>query len=279
MRLYRAARRGDTVTATDAYVTTPGAPSFKCQLAPLELFRVEGTRIKIRQLSTAPDVTIPARGVIRINNDVFLIGHGVTDYWKGQPIRLNYVTQGVDGLATVTTIEGALAGNPGVQAYASAEFSRYMPEGADSSKYPPQYEVFLAESEAIDADMLVSLNGVWYLVKESYKSPSGVRVALSNVLEEPVFETVSFSVNTYDAINDETPAVTTSHPIMRVKWTEHYNYLSIGSETYERGDQQVFMLKTASPKPSDTLTLSDGVWRILAVQNEGTRWSCHVRRN
>jgi hypothetical protein len=99
------------------------------------------------------------------------------------------------------------------------------------------------------------------------------------VLADPVFETVSLSVNTYDPVADATTSVTTSHPIMRVKWTEHYTYLSIGTETYERGDQQVFMLKTATPKPSDTLTLSDGTWRILAVQDEGTRWSCHVRRS
>ena len=105
MRLYRAARQGDTVTATDAY----GTASFKCQLAPLELFKVQGTRIKVRQLSTAPDVVIPSRGAIRINGDVFLIGHGSTDFWKGAPIRVNYVTQGADGLATLTTIEGALA--------------------------------------------------------------------------------------------------------------------------------------------------------------------------
>ena len=275
MRLYRAAHARDSITATDAY----GTASFKCQLAPLELFKIEGTKVKVRQLSTAPDVTIPARGAIRINGDVFLIGHGSTDFWKGEPIRVNYVTQGADGLATLTTIEGALAAAPGVQAYASAEFSRYMPEGADSSKYPPQYELFLAESETIAADMLVSLNGLWYLVKESYKSPSGVRVALANVLADPVFETVSLSVNTYDPVADATTSVTTSHPIMRVKWTEHYTYLSIGTETYERGDQQVFMLKTATPKPSDTLTLSDGTWRILAVQDEGTRWSCHVRRS
>ena len=40
---------------------------------------------------------------------------------------------------------------------------------------------------------------------------------------------------------------------------EHYKYLSIGSTQYERGDQQLFLLKATTPKPSDTLTLSDVV--------------------
>ena len=276
MRLHRAARFADHVTASDAY---DGSNEFKCQLAPLELYKVEGTKIKIRQLSTAPEVVIPARGAVRIDGDVFLISHASVDYWKGRPIRLNYVTQGADGLAVLTSIEDALAGTAGVDAYASAEFSRYLPEGADSSKYPPQYELFLAESETVAADSLVGLNGVWYLVKESYLSASGVRVALANMLAEPVFEVVSFASNTYDPVTDTTMATTTLHKILRVKWAEHYTYLSIGTETYERGDQQVFMLKAATPKPSDVLTLSDGAWRILAVQDEGTRWSCHVRRS
>ena len=59
---------------------------------------------------------------------------------------------------------------------------------------------------------------------------------------------------------------------------EHFRYLTKASETYERGDQQVFVLKSVTPKPSDNLTLSDGVWRVLSAQDEGTLWSLHVRR-
>ena len=274
MRLARAARFGDTVTAQDAY----GTDTFKCQLAPLDMFRVEGVRIKVKQLSTGPDVVMPARGAVRIDTQVYIISHGSPDFWKGDCVRRNYVTQAADGLATIISIADALADAAGTQAYAAAEFSRYLPEAGDSSKLPPQYEMFLAETESVPADTLISLNSKWYLVKESYQSASGVRVALANILDEPLFETVTFGSRTYDPITDTNTGSPATVKIMRVKWTEHYTYLSIGSETYERGDQQVFMPKSVSPKASDTLTLSDGTWRVLAVQNEDTRWSCHVRR-
>ena len=73
MRLARAARFGDRTVAHDAYSDTD---TFLCQLAPLDMFRVEGVKIKVKQLSTGPDVTMPARGAVRIDTQVYIISHG-----------------------------------------------------------------------------------------------------------------------------------------------------------------------------------------------------------
>ena len=275
MRLARAARLADKTVAHDAY---SDADTFMCQLAPLELFRVEGVKIKVKQLSTAPDVTVPARGAIRINGEVFLIGHGSTDYWKGAPIRVNYVTQGADGLANLTTIAMALAEITPATAYAALVFSKYLPDANDSSRMPPQYQVFFAGTEDAPEDTLIQLASKWYLVKQSYLSTSGLRVALVNEVEEPSFETVTFGSRTYDPIADAYSSATSSTRIFRIKWSESFTYLSKASEGFERGDIQMFMLKTMAPKPSDTLALSDGTWRILSVQDEGGAWRCHGRR-
>lgn len=264
----------DTITATDAY----GSATFKCQLAPLELFKVDGVAVKKRQMSCLPTVTIPTRGAITIDGQTSLVGHGSPDYWKGTLVRMNYVIQGADGLANLITIGGALANTAPVTAYAAIAFSRYLPESADSSKYPPQFEVFLSGAEAAPAETLIQLNDQWYLVKQSYLSTSGLRVALVNDLNSPSFETITFGSQTYNPITDAYSGATTATKVLRVRWTEHYTYLSKASETYERGDQQVFMLKAVTPKPSDLLTLSDGVWRVLSVIDDGAVWSCHARR-
>lgn len=274
MKLSRAAGMADTVTATDAY----GTATFLCQYDPLSYSKIDGTSVKKRMVSATPSVLMPARGAITIDGQTYLVGHGAPDYWKNQRIRVNYVIQGADGLANLHSIDTALASTTPTTAYAALAFSKYLPEVSDNSRMPPQYQVFLAGSETAPADSLVQLGGVWFLVKQSYLSTSGLRVALANELAEPVFETVSFGARTYDPITDGYTSSGTSVKILRVKWSEHYLYLSKASETYERGDMQVFMLKASTPKPSDTLTLSDGVWRVLSVQDETTHWSCHVRR-
>lgn len=275
MKLADAARRGDTLTATDAY----GTDTIKVQFDPLNLTKLDGVAVRKRVLSIAPDVVLPTRGAITINGQVYLAGHAAPDFWRGKVIRSTVVIQGADGLANLTSIGNALLSVAPVTAYAAAVFSRYLPDAADSSKYPPQYQIFLAGSEIAPADTLIQLETTWYLVKESYISTSGLRIALTNTLDEPTFETISFGSQVYDPIIDSYVGTPTMIKILRVKWQEHFSYLSKSSETYERGDQQIFVPKSVTPNPSDTLSLSDATWRILAVQDETTHWSCHVRRN
>lgn len=275
MRLYDAARMADDTVATDAY----GTATFLCQYEPLSYAKIDGVAVKKRTISTAPTATIPTRGAITIDGQTYLIGHGAPDYWRGETIRVNYVIQGADGLADLTSVADALAGNLPVQAYAALVFNRYVPDSDTSGKYPPQYQIFTDGNENVPGDSLVTIGGATFLVKESYVSNSGLRVALVNELAMPAFESATHNVSVYDPITDTRVETPSAVQVLRVKWQEHFNYLSKASETYERGDLQVFVLQSAAtPKPSDTLTLSDGVWRILAAQAEGLLWSLHVRR-
>lgn len=274
MRLYDAARRFDNLVATDAY--DPGT-TFLCQYEPMSFSKIDGVSIFKRTVSVAPTVAIPPRGAITIEGKTYLVGHGAPDFWQGDPIRITLIIQGADGLASLNSIANELVGTAPATAYAALVFSKYMPDSDNNSKYPPQYQVFLSGTEDAPSDSLIHLNSRWFLVKQSYLSTSGLRVALANELEEPTFETISFGSKTYDPITDTSGTSASTVKILRVKWSEHFTYLSQGSENYQRGDQQIFVPKTVTPKPSDTLTLSDGVWRVLSVQNEAT-WSCHARR-
>ena len=276
MKLQNAARMGDTQVAVDAYA--PTAASFLVGFDPLSYSKIDGTNVTKRMISVSESVAIPARGCIAIDGQIYLCGYGAPDYWKNKAIRVNHTIQGADGLANLTTIAMALAGITPATAYAALVFSKYMPEANDNSKYPPQFQMFMAGSESAAADTLIQLASKWYLVKQSYLSTSGLRVALVNEVEEPSFETVTFGSRTYDPIADTYSSATSSTRIFRIKWSESFTYLSKASEGFERGDIQIFMLKTMAPKPSDTLALSDGTWRILSVQDEGGAWRCHGRR-
>ncbi len=274
MRLLDAARRFDRTTATDAY----SAATFKCQFEVLAYSKIDGVAVKKRQISTASSVTIPARRVVTIHGQTYLVGHGAPDFWDDEIIRLNYVVQGADGLANLTTIADELAGTAPGTAYAALAFAKYLPDAEDSSKYPPQYQVFLSGTESAPADSLIYLNSVWYLVKESYVSTSGLRVSLANVVDSPNFEMATFTSRVYAPLTDTYVDTPSAIKVFRIKWAEHFEYLSKATEQYERGDLTVMMLKAVTPDPPDTLTLSDGVWRILSAQDEGLTWNCHARR-
>ncbi len=273
MNLYNVARYGDRVIGRDAY----GSDTFMLQFEPMSFSKIDGVSILKRQISVAPTVTIPSRRCINIGGQVFITGHGAYDYWEGQVIRVTLILQGADGLADLTTIAAELAGTPPSTAYAALAFAKYLPDAEDSSRYPPQYQVFLSGTESAPADSLVKLNSVWYLIKESYISTSGLRVSLANAIDSPNFEDATSS-RVYNPVTDTHTTTDTTMKIFRVKWSEHFRYLSKASEQYERGDQQVFTLKTVTPDPPDNFTLSDGTWKVVSSQDEGLTWSCHVRR-
>lgn len=274
MRLHSAAKRFDTTVAQDAY--TP-ATTFMCQLDPLSLFSVDGTAIRRRQLSTAPDVAIPARNAIKIASDYYVVGAVSPDQWNGTPIRNNYVMQGADYLAEMNSIAGELAATARTTAWASLDYNKYTVDQRDTSEYSAQYMLYFGRGE-VTPD-LIHFNGKWYLNKIAYESVSGIHCVLANELRDPVFETVTYTVRTYNPPTDTWTETTSSVKVFRVRWTEHFRYLTKASENYERGDMQVFVLKTTlTPKVSDKLTLSDGVWTILSILDEGLTWSLHVRR-
>lgn len=276
MRLHSAASRFDKTLAADSY--TP-ATTFLCQLSPLDLYRIDGAAVKRRQMSCAPGVSIPSRRAITIGGQVFLVGDGSPDHWKGSVIRQNFVLQGADSVCSMNTVAAELSGTAATTAYGSLVFSKYLPEGADTSKYPPQYQIFLSGSESVPPDSLIKIGSRWFLIKDSYISLSGLLVALANEIRGSVFETVTVTARTYVPSSDTYTTASSSKKVMRVRWQEHFTYLSKAQIDYFRGDEQLFILKSAmTPKQGDTLTLSDGVWMILDVQDEGATWSCHVRR-
>lgn len=274
MDLERVARRFDNTVAKDAYSNA----TFMCQFEVLSYSKIDGVAVKKRQISTAVGVTIPSRRVVDIGGQKYLLGTPAPDYWNNEVIRLNFVIQGADGLADLTTIADELSGAGPTQAYAALVFAKYLPDADDSSRYPPQYQIFLSGTESAPADSLIKLNSIWYLIKESYISTSGLRVSLANAIDIPNFENATFSSRVYDPVTDTHTPTNSTVKILRVKWSEHFRYLSKASEQYERGDQQVFTLKSVTPDPPDNFILSDGTWKVVSSQDEGLTWSCHVRR-
>lgn len=274
MKLKNAAKAFDRTTAVDAYNTFS---SFKCQVEPLDMYRTEGTRIKIRNMSTAPDVKIPVRRAIMFDGQAYLVSDTSYDYWGNEKIRARYVIQGADYVVEIRTIPQILGAVAGVQAFASIDFSKYSTDERDNSDYHPQYHIFFGREE-VPEDAIVSTSTRCFLVKNSYTTPSGLVDALCNELDSPVIDAATFKVRTYNPITDSSMESSSTVRCIRVRWQDHFTYLSQGSQKYERGDMVVFVPLSVTPKPSDLIELGDGAWKVLASVDFGGYRSLHVRR-
>lgn len=274
MKLKNAAKAFDRTTAVDAY---DAFSSFRCQVEPLDMYRTEGTRIKVRNMSTSPDVDIPTRRAIMFDGQAYLVSDVSYDYWGKEKIRARYVIQGADHVVEIRTIPQILGSVAGIQAYASIEFNKYSTDERDNSDYHPQYHIFFGKEEVREG-VIVSTSTRSFLVRNSYTTPAGIVDALCNELDSPVIDAAVFKVRTYNPTTDSFTETSSTVRCIRVRWQDHFTYLSQGSQKYERGDMVVFMPLSVTPKPSDVIELGDGAWRVLASVDFSGYRSLHMRR-
>lgn len=277
MRLHAAAKRFDKSLLTDAYT---GAFVGAGQLDPTDIFKLDGASVRRRIISVDPAMPLPTRRAVRLGSDAYLIGEPSTDEHYGAPIRTKYVLHHTPTQATIKTLAEALAGSAGRTLYASREWNKDVADLQHSSEYFNDYHIFISKAETVAAGNLIHIDGQWHICHAVHPSLSGFTDAVSHEITGTVFETVAASSRTYDPITDTYSASTTSVNVLRVRWQERFEYLTKSQESYERGDETLVVLKSAwaSAKPSDTLPLSDGVWRVLSVVDDGTTLSLHARR-
>ena len=278
MRLHAAANRFNSTQASDAY--NPSI-KFMCQFEAMNFSKIDGVAVRKRQISVAPDVVVPARGAIAIDGEVYLAGHAAPDYWDNTVIRQTLILQGADGVSAILTMAEALGNLPGVSAYAATVFMKYGTDERTSSEFFPQYQVFLGGAEMIAAGYLVHLDDRWFHIKEAYQSASGLIIALGNKFDSSIFEVATIATKTYAPVTDTYTSVTTTAKILRFRRAESFDRVTTAQENNEQGDETIHVLKSAWPlfKQSDTLVLSDGPWRVLAVEDKGLTMSLHTRRD
>ena len=274
MKLKNVSKFFDKTKAVDAYNSRY---SFKCQVEPLDMYRTEGTRIKIRNMSTAPEVTIPARRVIKIDDQAYIVSDSSLDHWSGEAIRSRYVLQGADHVVEIRTIAQVLEDVAGVQAFASIDFNKYGTDERDSSRYHPQYHIYFGK-ETVEEDCVVHTTTSNYLVKNSYLTPAGIVDALANELDDPVVQVSVSAGRTYDPVTDSYTATTSSVRAIIVRWQEYFEYLTQGSTKYERGDAQLFVLPSVHAKAGDTVSISGEDFKVLSHLDSTGYRTLHIRR-
>lgn len=274
MKLKNVSKFFDKTKAADAYNSRY---SFKCQVEPLDMYRTEGTRIKIRNMSTAPEVVIPVRRVIKIDDQAYIVSDSSLDHWSGEAIRSRYVLQGADHVVEIRTIAQVLENVPGVQAFASIDFNKYGTDERDSSEYHPQYHIYFGK-ETVEEDYIVHTTSSNYLVKNSYLTPAGIVDALANELDDPVVQVTVSTGRTYDPVTDSYTATASSVRAVLVRWQEYFEYLTQGSTKYERGDAQLFVLPSVHAKAGDTVSISGEDFKVLSHLDRTGYRALHIRR-
>lgn len=276
MRLSKAACYANHTPCVEAYT---GAGTLYGQWGLFDGSVRDGLTIQRAVLSLAPNAVMFPRRAFSVLGDVWIAGDCITDYYKGEAIRKGYVVHRPDELATFKTIPEFLSGAAGTQAYASKLWVKTGKEIESSSHAIDQMNIYAAVGEPLNPNTLAYIGNQWSFIHSNYVSAAGFLTATSSELDGVVAETATLTTRTYVPATDTYTTSTASVPALRIRWQEAFRYVSKSSETYERGDLQLMILKAAgTPATKDQVTLSDGAWRIMSVLDEGAYWSLHLRR-
>lgn len=275
MRLAAAARHFDRLVCADAYdpLTT-----FKGQFGLFDDSMRDGLTVERRVLSTAPEVTLPARRAVTADGATWLLGDRQADYFKTRAIRYKYVAHVAEELVQAKTIEEALSGAAGYAAWSSRVWLKTSKEIEISSDMTNVFDLYFAKGEPLAEGTLILMSNRWHLVRSLYPSASGFLVALSDELPEPVLTTASFEQRVYQRATDSYSTTPTTVPALRIRWQSYFRYPSRGSDKFTAGDTVLAVLKSAvTVKAGDAVTVGGTNFTVNAVFDEGAVWTAHLR--
>jgi hypothetical protein len=278
MKLSTAAAAFDDLVCVDGYA---GTGSFKAQMDLYDDSKRDGYSVVRRILATTPSVSMPARKVVDVKGDKWIVGQVAKDYFRDTAIRHKHLIHKANGLAESYTIAGILATTPAATStfYAAEAWIKGAREIDESSDVTDVLTMYFSTSESVLTRTIFKLGGNLHLVRNVHGTSSGFNAADVDILDAPNLETVSFATKIYNPVTATYTTTTTSAKVLRIRWQSKFNYFSLSSQTYETGDDVVMVLKTAlTPKTGDTIPLSDGVRVVRAVTSDGDCWHLHVRR-
>lgn len=275
MRLKAAARFFDDTPVYDGYT---GEYLWPCQFSSFNDANAVGSTSTRRILSIAPGLQLPARRVIKIFDDVWLVGDGNPDSWKGEPIRQSFNMKKSNVSVEICTPAQACLGTAGTQAYAQKIYFKDTINSLNNADYDPFWNFFLAPTEPVAKGAFLRAGSQLYRVRSDYVPLEDLRIAQSDSVDAGPVSAV-FTTGAYNPVTDSFAATTVTAPVILLDFTKLYAYQSKASERVASGDMNALVAKASlTPVVGKSLSLSSVDWKILSVESEQDAWLLHLRK-
>ena len=278
MDLYDAATYFDDIEAFDSYT---GQLLFLCQFSNFDDRSADGTTSKRRVLSVAPDIAIPARRVLTLLDENWIVGDGNSDAIYNTKIRRAYSMKKANYLAQILTPGMAVESIQGSLAYAQAVYFKDTLDILQTSDYDAFYNIFFSVNEPVKQASLIKLDDRLYRVRGTYKPLEGYITAQADELAQDAWQTVMFAQGAvYDPISDSYSGTPVTANCIRIDYTKSRENLQESSPLEKKGDEKAYFSKTQLPnlKVSDTFLMQGEKWKIVSVITSEDAWLAHIRR-
>lgn len=256
-----------------------GAFLFDAQVASFDDSQSDGATNRRRILSTGPAIVIPARSVVSIHGDRWLVGVSTPDGFQGDVVRKHQSMKRATDLMTLLTPGQLLTGVGGTAVYAHKYYFKDGADNLDSAEIDTFWNIFVSPGEsAAKGSFFKDAENRLYRVRNDYLPVEGLRVCQSDTLDVGALQSVIWDTGAYDPINDTFGGSTTTVNGVAFDTPKFYRFRYVSDPALAKGDMAVFVPTTITPKIGEQFTMAGVKWRAMTVQAELDAWAVHARR-
>ena len=264
MKLRNIAKAFDKTPIVDAYT---GAVLGKGQFDLFDDSRRDAYGVDRRILSTDPSVEVPARRVIRTENDVWLVGEFQPDFWRGKELRHKYVLHQAVGLATIRTLGERVRGEAGATAYASEMWVKDAKRVEDTALSASLFDLYFTTIEAIPTPALITLGGDEFLSTATHVTAGGFRVLRCERLGWSAHAVATLRHVVFDPRLDIETETTTSVDVIDLPHQALYEMRSAAALEHQAGDRVLVLDSGLGVDAGDRITLAGRDLQVLSVES------------
>lgn len=277
MDLHDVATYFDTDPVTDGYTDEY---LFDIQVSSFDDSSSDGATNRRRVISTGPEVVMPARRVLAMYGDRWIVGLGTPDGFGGEVIRQHFNSKRATHLLALLTPGQAVAAAAGTQSYAQLMYFKDDINPLTDSAYDAQWNIFVAPDEPASKGTFLrdTVSGRLYRVRNDYLPTEGLRLLQSDELDLDAVQPCVFDTGTFNPVTEVTTAGTTTVSCIQMDVSKFYRFRHISDEKVQPGDVALFVPSSLSLKLGMTFTMAGAKWHVVGMQAELDAQAALVRR-
>jgi hypothetical protein len=238
-----------------------------------------GATARRRTLAAAPEAAAPARGVVDLYGEVWLVSNSNLDSFDGVPIRRSFGLKKSTGLMTALTPAQACLGQAGTDFHAHKEYFRDNQDARTGSDWDVMWNIFCPPSEPVAKGTFLRQGGTLFRVRNAYTTVEELVIAEADQFDADALQSAVFTSAVLDLVTDRRGTTTTSAQVVQTDLQKYYAFRTQAEGNAQAGDRAVFVAKSAlMPAVGIEFTLQGAKWRTLAVVSEQDAWMLHARQ-
>jgi hypothetical protein len=246
----------------DAYT---GAYLFHCHSKAATDQTSAGATIRRRSMTTTVDVTAPARGVITLLGEPWLVGNSSIDSFQGVSIRRIWdIKRGTSPMHMLTPAE-ACADAGGTLLYAQKELYKDSGNPKAYSDWDPLWGVSVTPNEAANVrGKFLREGSTLYRVRGVYAEVNGLCMLEADEFDADARQSATFTTGVLNLVTDKFNEISTTLPVVQADSLKFYRYRAQVEADNQPGDRVVFVASASiAPQPNSELTMMGARWRVL----------------